>query len=149
MQTHIIMDLNHVLKHKATGGHTPGRQCILFLIWSNLSLFVYYCVQTIHSIFTTTVIGTYVPPYKMLIALALPFVLFYRFHSSAILAELYKHHCSEHKKEDEEEVHAHHPENHPGNDHRPANGESHAMKEKWNGRERNIPIKVERTNGYY
>ena len=125
-----------VVKHKLPGEHTPGRQVILFLLWANLSIFVYYCVQTIQSIFTNTVVGTMPSPYNWIIALALPFVLFYRFHSSAVFAELYKHHCSEGKAV------GHNGEAH-GSTHEGHHGGPEVMGAHGGGRVRNIPIHYE------
>lgn len=125
------------MKHKLPGERTPGRQVILFLLWANLSIFVYYCVQTIQSIFVTTVVGAMPHPYNFIIALALPFVLFYRFHSSAVFAELYKHHCSEGNGEGHNGgAHGASHEHHSG-------GGPEAMGTHGGGRVRNIPVHYE------
>lgn len=96
LQAHLIMDLNGVESQPDTcpvDGRMPGRQAVLFLLWANLSLFVYYCVQTVSSVFAAMVVGHLPHPYNWIIALALPFVLFYRFHSSAVFVGIYKRHC--------------------------------------------------------
>ncbi|CAI2353274.1 unnamed protein product [Caenorhabditis sp. 36 PRJEB53466] len=67
----------------------PGKQIITFLVVCNINLFIYHTFETIESNFgfphkITTV-------YSALLNMSSPLVVFYRFHSSACLAEIWKH----------------------------------------------------------
>ncbi|KAF1752308.1 hypothetical protein GCK72_018862 [Caenorhabditis remanei] len=67
----------------------PGKQIITFLVVCNINLFIYHTFETIESNFGF--------PHKMssiysaLLNISSPLVVFYRFHSSACLAEIWKH----------------------------------------------------------
>ncbi|CCD70022.1 OToPetrin-Like [Caenorhabditis elegans] len=67
----------------------PGKQIVTFLVVCNINLFIYHTFETIESNFGF--------PHKMssvysaLLNISSPLVVFYRFHSSACLAEIWKH----------------------------------------------------------
>lgn len=70
----------------------PGRQCVTFLGIANVSLWIFYAFSN-HGVEThmqrAAVYGDVV--WGVLYYLTLPFVMFYRFHSSVCLVHIWKH----------------------------------------------------------
>ncbi|EGT34563.1 hypothetical protein CAEBREN_23305 [Caenorhabditis brenneri] len=67
----------------------PGKQVITFLLVCNINLFIYHTFETMESNFGFPV--KLPDNYSVMLSIASPIVVFYRFHSSACLAEIWKH----------------------------------------------------------
>ncbi|CAO4376419.1 unnamed protein product [Caenorhabditis nigoni] len=67
----------------------PGKQIITFLVVCNINLFIYHTFETIESNFGFP--HKMASVYSALLNISSPLVVFYRFHSSACLAEIWKH----------------------------------------------------------
>ncbi|EGT34511.1 hypothetical protein CAEBREN_26314 [Caenorhabditis brenneri] len=67
----------------------PGKQIITFLVVCNINLFIYHTFETIESNFGFP--HKMASVYSALLNMSSPLVVFYRFHSSACLAEIWKH----------------------------------------------------------
>uniref|UniRef100_A0A1I7U4Q7 Otopetrin-2 n=1 Tax=Caenorhabditis tropicalis TaxID=1561998 RepID=A0A1I7U4Q7_9PELO len=67
----------------------PGKQVITFLLVCNINLFIYHTFETMESNFGFPV--KLPENYSVMLSIASPIVVFYRFHSSACLAEIWKH----------------------------------------------------------
>ncbi|CZR14552.1 Otopetrin-2 [Caenorhabditis elegans] len=66
----------------------PGKQVITFLLICNINLFIYHTFETTESSFGFPAKVSEV--YTVMLTIASPIVVFYRFHSSACLAEIWK-----------------------------------------------------------
>ncbi|KHJ98211.1 hypothetical protein OESDEN_01806 [Oesophagostomum dentatum] len=73
----------YALKYK------PGKEIITFLLVANVTLFVFHTYEGMKSSFGIGDYGGTI--YKNLIYAVAPLLVFYRFHSSACLAEIWKH----------------------------------------------------------
>ncbi|EFO87647.1 hypothetical protein CRE_05543 [Caenorhabditis remanei] len=73
----------------ATRESHPGKQVITFLLVCNINLFIYHTFETMESNFGFPV--NLPDNYSVMLSIASPIVVFYRFHSSACLAEIWKH----------------------------------------------------------
>ncbi|CAI5454514.1 unnamed protein product [Caenorhabditis angaria] len=69
--------------------HKPGKQIITFLLVSNVTLFVFHTFEGMKSSFGFS--NKAAAQYNYLIYAVAPLLVFYRFHSSACLAEIWKH----------------------------------------------------------
>ncbi|KAL6724690.1 hypothetical protein Aduo_019554 [Ancylostoma duodenale] len=69
--------------------YKPGKQIITFLLVANATLFVFHTYEGMKSSFGMTEYGG--TTYTNLIYAVAPLLVFYRFHSSACLAEIWKH----------------------------------------------------------
>ncbi|PIC22764.1 hypothetical protein B9Z55_016706 [Caenorhabditis nigoni] len=67
----------------------PGKQVITFLLVCNINLFIYHTFETMESNFGFPL--KLPENYSVMLSIASPIVVFYRFHSSACLAEIWKH----------------------------------------------------------
>ncbi|ULT86208.1 hypothetical protein L3Y34_006114 [Caenorhabditis briggsae] len=67
----------------------PGKQIITFLVVCNINLFIYHTFETIESNFGFP--HKMASVYSALLNISSPLVVFYRFHCSACLAEIWKH----------------------------------------------------------
>ncbi|KAK0426759.1 hypothetical protein QR680_009882 [Steinernema hermaphroditum] len=111
--------------HPETLIRKPGKQIVTFLLMANVSLFFFHTFEGMKSVFG------YVDPnpsqsYTYLAYAIGPLIVFYRFHSSACLAECFKHCFSEHHHHSHSrKKHNHgHDHGHSG-DHGHDHGESH------------------------
>ncbi|EFO87834.1 CRE-OTPL-7 protein [Caenorhabditis remanei] len=69
--------------------YQPGKQTLTFLVIINISLFVYHAFEGMKSTYGFPSIME--SKYFELLNISSPLVVFYRFHSSACLAEIWKH----------------------------------------------------------
>ncbi|KAL3080778.1 hypothetical protein niasHS_014883 [Heterodera schachtii] len=69
----------------------PGKQFVTFLLIANVSLFFFHTLEGMKSVFGSTISTRRARPYASLIVGVSPLVVFYRFHSSVCLAEIWKH----------------------------------------------------------
>ncbi|KAH7696605.1 Protein OTPL-8 [Aphelenchoides avenae] len=69
----------------------PGKQFVTFLLIANVSLFFFHTLEGMNSVFGHAMASQRTRPYAALIAAVAPLVVFYRFHSSVCLAEIWKH----------------------------------------------------------
>ncbi|EYC09921.1 hypothetical protein Y032_0058g2892 [Ancylostoma ceylanicum] len=69
--------------------YKPGKQFITFLLVANATLFVFHTYEGMKSSFGISEYGG--ATYTSLIHAVAPLLVFYRFHSSACLAEIWKH----------------------------------------------------------
>lgn len=86
----------------------PGKQIVTFLVVCNINLFIYHTFESEFSFFfspfkrripskISAIESNFGFPHKMssvysaLLNISSPLVVFYRFHSSACLAEIWKH----------------------------------------------------------
>ncbi|KAI1730607.1 otopetrin domain-containing protein [Ditylenchus destructor] len=69
----------------------PGKQFVTFLLIANVSLFFFHTLEGMKSVFGDTIASRRTRPYAALIVGVAPLVVFYRFHSSVCLAEIWKH----------------------------------------------------------
>ncbi|KAF7637055.1 hypothetical protein Mgra_00003447 [Meloidogyne graminicola] len=69
----------------------PGKQFVTFLLIANVSLFFFHTLEGMKSVFGETIATRRARPYATLIVGVAPLVVFYRFHSSVCLAEIWKH----------------------------------------------------------
>uniref|UniRef100_A0AC34GR47 Otopetrin-2 n=1 Tax=Panagrolaimus sp. ES5 TaxID=591445 RepID=A0AC34GR47_9BILA len=69
----------------------PGKQFVTFLLIANVSLFFFHTLEGMKSVFGQAVSSERARPYLILISAVLPLTVFYRFHSSVCLAEIWKH----------------------------------------------------------
>lgn len=74
---------------EANGQNQPGKQTLTFLVIINITLFVYHTFEGMKSMYGFP--GMMESKYFELLNMASPLVVFYRFHSSACLAEIWKH----------------------------------------------------------
>lgn len=61
------------------------------MLIANVSLFVFHTLEGMKSVFGDTIASRRTRPYASLIVGVAPLVVFYRFHSSVCLAEIWKH----------------------------------------------------------
>ncbi|TKR59816.1 hypothetical protein L596_029433 [Steinernema carpocapsae] len=93
----------------------PGKQIVTFLLMANVSLFFFHTFEGMKSVFGYA--DPNVAQSYLYLAYAIgPLIVFYRFHSSACLAECFKHCFSEHHHAHNRHSHSHGHEEH---------GESH------------------------
>ncbi|CAL2048934.1 unnamed protein product [Caenorhabditis brenneri] len=69
--------------------HKPGKEIITFLLVSNVTLFVFHTFEGMKSSFGFS--SKAATQYNYIIYAVGPLLVFYRFHSSACLAEIWKH----------------------------------------------------------
>ncbi|KAE9552587.1 hypothetical protein FO519_004204 [Halicephalobus sp. NKZ332] len=69
----------------------PGKQFVTFLLIANVSLFFFHTLEGMKSVFGDAVFSERTKPYTILISAVAPLTVFYRFHSSVCLAEIWKH----------------------------------------------------------
>ncbi|CAD5229522.1 unnamed protein product [Bursaphelenchus okinawaensis] len=69
----------------------PGKQFVTFLLIANVSLFFFHTLEGMKSVFGDAIASRRTKPYATLICAVAPLVVFYRFHSSVCLAEIWKH----------------------------------------------------------
>ncbi|CAK5040309.1 unnamed protein product [Meloidogyne enterolobii] len=69
----------------------PGKQFVTFLLISNVSLFFFHTLEGMKSVFGDTIATRRARPYAKLIVAVAPLVVFFRFHSSVCLAEIWKY----------------------------------------------------------
>ncbi|CAI2357687.1 unnamed protein product [Caenorhabditis sp. 36 PRJEB53466] len=69
--------------------HKPGKEIITFLLVSNVTLFVFHTFEGMKSSFGFS--SKAATQYNYIIYAVAPLLVFYRFHSSACLAEIWKH----------------------------------------------------------
>uniref|UniRef100_A0A8R1DM71 Uncharacterized protein n=2 Tax=Caenorhabditis japonica TaxID=281687 RepID=A0A8R1DM71_CAEJA len=69
--------------------HKPGKEIITFLLVSNVTLFVFHTFEGMKSSFGFS--SKAATEYNYIIYAVGPLLVFYRFHSSACLAEIWKH----------------------------------------------------------
>lgn len=67
----------------------PGKQTLTFLVLINITLFVYHTFEGMKSTYGFPALME--TKYFELLNISSPLVVFYRFHSSACLAEIWKH----------------------------------------------------------
>ncbi|KAI6227085.1 hypothetical protein M3Y95_00689400 [Aphelenchoides besseyi] len=68
----------------------PGKQFVTFLLIANLALFFFHTLEGMTSVFGSALESRRTKPYATLICMVAPLVVFYRFHSSVCLAEIWK-----------------------------------------------------------
>ncbi|KAI6210523.1 hypothetical protein M3Y96_00337300 [Aphelenchoides besseyi] len=68
----------------------PGKQFVTFLLIANLALFFFHTLEGMTSVFGSALESRRTKPYATLICTVAPLVVFYRFHSSVCLAEIWK-----------------------------------------------------------
>uniref|UniRef100_A0A0N5BF52 Otopetrin-2 n=1 Tax=Strongyloides papillosus TaxID=174720 RepID=A0A0N5BF52_STREA len=80
------------LKMKSTESKVlkPGKQMMTFMIFANLALFIYGTLEGTKSMITTSIFFD-ISAFKSIMYAVSPLVVFFRFHSSVIFAELWKH----------------------------------------------------------
>lgn len=70
----------------------PGKQFVTFLLIANVSLFFFHTLEGMKSVFGENMNSNRrTRPYASLIVGVAPLIVFYRFHSSVCLAEIWKH----------------------------------------------------------
>lgn len=70
----------------------PGKQFVTFLLIANVSLFFFHTLEGMKSVFGENMNSNRrTRPYASLIFGVAPLIVFYRFHSSVCLAEIWKH----------------------------------------------------------
>uniref|UniRef100_A0A7E4VH64 Otopetrin-2 n=1 Tax=Panagrellus redivivus TaxID=6233 RepID=A0A7E4VH64_PANRE len=69
----------------------PGKQFVTFLLLANVSLFFFHTLEGMKSVFGDAMFSQKTKPYTLLISAVAPLTVFYRFHSSVCLAEIWKH----------------------------------------------------------
>ena len=69
----------------------PGKQFVTFLLIANVSLFFFHTLEGMKSVLGDAVFSERTRPYTVLISAVAPLTVFYRFHSSVCLAEIWKH----------------------------------------------------------
>lgn len=69
----------------------PGKQFVTFLLIANVSLFFFHTLEGMRSVFGDAATNARTKPFTILISAVAPLTVFYRFHSSVCLAEIWKH----------------------------------------------------------
>lgn len=69
----------------------PGKQFVTFLLIANVSLFFFHTLEGMKSVFGDAAFSKRTKPYTVLVSAVAPLTVFYRFHSSVCLAEIWKH----------------------------------------------------------
>uniref|UniRef100_A0AC34QFE9 Uncharacterized protein n=2 Tax=Panagrolaimus sp. JU765 TaxID=591449 RepID=A0AC34QFE9_9BILA len=69
----------------------PGKQFVTFLLIANVSLFFFHTLEGMRSVFGDAATNSKTKPFTILISAVAPLTVFYRFHSSVCLAEIWKH----------------------------------------------------------
>uniref|UniRef100_A0A0N4Z8X8 Otopetrin-2 n=1 Tax=Parastrongyloides trichosuri TaxID=131310 RepID=A0A0N4Z8X8_PARTI len=68
----------------------PGKQMMTFMLLANLALFLYYILEGLKTMITSNTLFN-ISAFKSIMYAVSPLVVFFRFHSSVIFAELWKH----------------------------------------------------------
>ncbi|KAE9547686.1 hypothetical protein FO519_009102 [Halicephalobus sp. NKZ332] len=68
----------------------PGKQVVTFIMIANISLFIFHNLEEMNSVLGDAMENKQAKPYVVLTSIMSPFVIFYRFHSSVCLAEIWK-----------------------------------------------------------
>uniref|UniRef100_A0A0K0E3Q5 Chitin synthase n=1 Tax=Strongyloides stercoralis TaxID=6248 RepID=A0A0K0E3Q5_STRER len=80
------------LKMKSTESKVlkPGKQMMTFMLMANVALFIYGTLEGTKTMLTTSALFN-IGAFKSIMYAVSPLVVFFRFHSSVIFAELWKH----------------------------------------------------------
>lgn len=97
LQTLLILYGNQLVLKQSLNEQRPGRQAITFLLLVNLTLWLVNTFETQRITSNSTMLDFYgADTWTLIVNGTVPLIIFFRFHSSVCLAEIWKHAYKQH-----------------------------------------------------